>query len=124
MGKRILLIDDEDLVLRSVEKLMKRSGYEVVVCKNGEEALTKFQETTFDLIISDIRMPGINGVETLKKLRDRSNQQKRKHPKEILITGFAEEGTNEEAELLGVSEYLYKPFDVRDFMSAVNRSLA
>src|SRR3989338_10162723 len=68
--KRILVIDDEELVLKSVTKLLEKEGYEVAACRSGKEALEKTKKEAFDLIVCDVRMPKLNGIETLKKIRE------------------------------------------------------
>ncbi|MBD3245957.1 MAG: response regulator, partial [Candidatus Omnitrophica bacterium] len=68
MSKKILIIDDEELIVRSLARLLQKNGYTVFVAKRGEDALVMAEEEEFDLIIADIRMPGMNGVETIKQL--------------------------------------------------------
>lgn len=121
--KRILLIDDEDLVLRTVRKVLEREGYEVVACRGGEEALEQVKGEDIHLIVSDVRMPKMNGLETIKKLREAMKTLKRKPVKEIVVTGFAEEAACEEAERMGVADYIYKPFDIRDFVVCVKKNV-
>ena len=65
MAKKILVIDDEELIIRSLTKLMESKGYEVVVAKRGQDAIVIAEEEDFDVIVSDIRMPGVNGIEAV-----------------------------------------------------------
>ena len=120
---KILLIDDEDLVVKSLEKLLRKEGYEVISVRNGLEAIDKVKETDFDLIITDIRMPQLNGIETLVRIRDVSKQMGRTQIPELCITGYADEEINKKAEQIGVADYLYKPFDLRDFLSCVKKHI-
>jgi CheY-like chemotaxis protein len=124
MNKRILVIDDEELVVKSIEKLLKKQGYEPLICRNGEEALNRIKFEKIDLIVCDMRMPGLNGVETIRQIRKTLADAKKPIVKEILITGYAEEGMNEQAEELAVADYIYKPFDLRDFLESVKKNLA
>ena len=70
MAKKILLIDDEELIIKSLKKLLEKDGFTVFIAKNGQDALSLSDKETFDVIIADIRMPGINGVETIKSLNE------------------------------------------------------
>lgn len=123
MNKKILLIDDEALVTKSLSRILQKEGYEVRVCHNGQEAISQVQSDRPDLIICDIRMPDLNGVEFVKKIRDLLKNSSKKPVPEILITGYADEKTTKEAEALKVREYLYKPFDLRDFLACVKNVL-
>ena len=114
---------DEELVLKSVTKLLEKEGYEVAACRSGKEALEKTKKEAFDLIVCDVRMPKLNGIETLKKIREQVALKKGKRPPEIVITGYADPAANQEIESLQVAEYLYKPFDLRDFLNAVKKAL-
>lgn len=120
---RILLIDDEELVLKSIEKFLKREGYEVVCVNNGEEAIKKVGELDFDLMVTDIRMPKLNGIEIIERIREVLRNKGKKRIPEICITGYADNELSQKAEKLGVVEYLYKPFDLRDFLNCIKKNL-
>ena len=68
MAKKILVIDDEELIIKSLSKLLEKNGYEVFIAKNGQDAIAMTEEEIFDFIVADIRMPGMNGVETTKSI--------------------------------------------------------
>jgi len=124
MAKNILIIDDDQLVVKTLSRYLKTCGYKVEAVLSGEEAIKKTEAIPFDLIISDIRMPGMNGLETLKKLRSVcQNKHKIKIP-EIIITGYASDENKREAEKMGITNYIYKPFDLSVFIEAVKRSLS
>ncbi len=110
MGKKILVIDDDDLVRRSVQGILRLEGYESVCAKDAFEALEKIRNAEFDLIISDIRMPGKNGVEAVREIRKMFNENTRKDIPIIFITGYAEVSVELDAEALG--EVILKPFDL------------
>ena len=121
--KTIMVIDDEDLVIKSVEKLLTREGYKVIVCRDGDSAIETIKKTDVDLIVCDIRMPNISGVETVRQIREiRQKSNKPKIP-EILMTGYADPEVNSEAEKLEVSDYLYKPFDLVAFLNSVKKNV-
>ena len=124
MAKKILVIDDEELVSESLKKLLKREGYEASVARSGVEALAKIKDAEFDLIVSDIRMPDMNGIEIVKKIRAHLKEGGKKPVPEILITGFASEDNLEEAKKLSVADYIYKPFNIKDFLDIVRRNLS
>ena len=121
--KTIMVIDDEELVIKSVEKLLKRDGYEVIVCRSGDVAIQTIKTKDVDLIVCDIRMPSISGVETVKKIREIRQENKKSKIPEILMTGYADSETNAEAERLQVADYLYKPFDLRVFLDSVKKNI-
>ena len=123
MKRKILLIDDEELVIKSVNRLLTREGYEVANCKSGEEALEKIKTELFDLVVCDIRMPHLTGIETIKKIREFQVKTGRKVMPEILITGYADDVANKEAEALCVADYIYKPFDLRDFLTCIKKHM-
>jgi len=121
MSKPILIIDDEELITKTITKLLSRHGYESVACGSGDEALKKVRQYEFGLILSDIRMPGINGIETIKKIREILKKEKKTPIPEILITGYADEELSRQAEALKVADYILKPFDLRDLMASIEK---
>jgi CheY-like chemotaxis protein len=123
MKKRILVVDDEELITKSLLKLLGAQGYEVTVVRNGKEAIEKIKDSEFDLIISDVRMPDLDGVETIKQIRDLLKQESRNPIPEILITGYADKGRYEAAMDLKVIDYIYKPFDTKEFVATVKNTI-
>ena len=69
MQKKILLVDDDHLVTLTLSRLLTGAGYEVTAAENGQEAIAKVEQEDFGLIISDVRMPGVDGVKTIQKIR-------------------------------------------------------
>jgi len=122
MGKRILVIDDDLIVSKTLKMLLHKSGYEVSMADSGRKALDLIRENKFDLIISDIRMPGMSGIETLKKLRESEKEGDAIIPA-VIITGYAGEGQYFPDEALGVRDYLYKPFDNKELLEMVKKAL-
>lgn len=107
---KILLVDDEhisrEMLSTYVEGLL---GYEVVQARSGEHGWDLFSEGDFQIILSDIKMPGMNGIELLKKIKSTA---KGKHVKMVLFTGFAQVETAVDALREGAYDYLFKPIDV------------
>ena len=123
MSKKILLIDDESLVVKTIHKLLTKTGYQVVSCTSGADAVKAAALESFDLIISDIRMPDMNGVETIKKIRELLLSKKLSLTPEILMSGFADPQTVKDAEALGAKDFFYKPFDLQEFIASVKKVL-
>jgi len=123
MPKKILVIDDEELVIRSLSKLLGRNGFEVSVVKSGQDALVIIKEEEFDLIISDIRMPGMNGIESVKWIYEFLIKKGAKNPPVIFITGYADEKLEKEAIDLNPVSFIYKPFEISDLMVRVKEVL-
>lgn len=117
MAKKILILDDEELIIRTLAKLLEKNGYEVMVVKNGEDAVAMAEAEDFDLIISDIRMPGMNGLEAMKTI------YKNKKIPTIFITGYADPVLEEEAKQADAVAYIYKPFDLSELMEKVKAVL-
>jgi CheY-like chemotaxis protein len=118
---RILLIDDDDLVRRTLCQILRRNGHTVVEASNGKEGLDRFKGANADLVITDIVMPGKEGTEVLIELR-------KKHPsvKVIAISGGGRQGGADYLKVarhLGAAKVLAKPFSGDDLLSAINEVL-
>ena len=120
-AKKILVIDDDDLVRESIRRVLKKEGFEPVVTKGALEALDKVRGEKFDLIISDIRMPGMDGVQAIREIRRLFNENSKKDIPIIFITGYAELGQELDAEKLG--EMILKPFDLNRLVMAIREYL-
>ena len=122
-AKNILVIDDDKLVLKTLAKYLKNCGYSVTVASSGLEALDKIDISPEvpDLIISDVRMPGINGIETLRKIQGRIRSNNKTIPA-IIITGYAGDESYHQEEGIGITDYLYKPFEIDEFIKIVKKN--
>ncbi|MCM8823736.1 MAG: response regulator [Candidatus Omnitrophica bacterium] len=121
MGKRILIIDDEELIVQSLVSLLNSQGYTVKIAKSGKEALKIIQDNNFDLIICDVRMPEMDGIETITKIRSYLKKAKKKNIPEVIITGYADVDKYEKAMELKVIDYLYKPFHSEDLLKVIRK---
>ncbi|MBI5190910.1 MAG: sigma-54-dependent Fis family transcriptional regulator [Nitrospirae bacterium] len=104
MAESILLIDDEETLRESLGRLMTREGYDVTTTGSGEDALELYSATAYDLVISDIILPGIDGIEVLRKVKEKNPEQL-----VIIITAYASLETAVEALRAGAHDYIMKP---------------
>lgn len=118
MSARILIVDDEEIVIRSCLRILSDSCYAVDSVQDGWEALRKVDETEYDIIILDIMMPKIDGLDVLQQVKER-------HPDidVIMITGLSQIQTAVKAMKLGAFDYLSKPFDPDELKHVVDRAL-
>jgi CheY-like chemotaxis protein len=123
MAKKILLIDDEDLIIISFHKLLTKNGYDVAVASTGMEALETAGKEDFDLVISDIKMPWVNGIETIKELKQILESKNKPLPAIIFITGFADKELEEAAKEFSPAAYMRKPVDIKDLLTTVQKAL-
>ena len=123
MAKNILIIDDEELITKTLQKLLKKQGYGVTIAQSGNEALEKVKKQEFDLIVCDVRMPEMDGVETVKEIRNYLKEQGKQSIPEVFITGYADEEKYKNAVKLKVADYIYKPFDREEFLAVIRRNL-
>jgi PAS domain S-box-containing protein len=110
---KILLIDDETDILRVLSLSLKADGYEVLTATDGEEGLAIFDKEQPDIILTDIKMPGMDGIEVLREIKQRSDESE-----VIIITGHGDIDTAIEALQFGASDFINKP--VRDKALAVS----
>lgn len=114
----VLVVDDEGAIRYSVSKTLQRVGYTVNEASTGEEALEVMKKERFDVVLTDIRMPGLTGVELLKRIKEVSPDAI-----VILMTGYASLGTAVEALRLGAHDYLIKPSSSQDIRQSVARGV-
>jgi len=119
MSKRLLIVDDEPNLLRALEAYLGSEGFDVTTARSGSEALAKAAQVVPDLIISDIRMPGMNGYELARHFRDSSRTTL---VPIIFLTAKGETGDRIEGFRAGVDAYFTKPF-VPDELLAVIKNI-
>ena len=117
MSKSILVIDDDPLVLKSLQKLFKKEGCEVATAQSGRDALAMVEKADFDLVIADIRMPELDGIETVRKIKEIRKRNERPEIPVIFITGYSDIEAHATAKELG--ELILKPFDLEEFLQFV-----
>ena len=103
-SKRVLVVDDEDVVCRSYERVLTQAGFEVGKAHSGPEALAEVRAGDYDVMLADLKMPGMDGLQVVEKLRGT-------HPQMpvVVITGYPSQDTLQAAARLGVTDYLTKP---------------
>ncbi|MBU1998493.1 MAG: response regulator [Candidatus Omnitrophota bacterium] len=123
MSKKILIIDDETMITKSLKKLLTKEGYLPTIVSSGNEALDQLKTDNFDLLVLDMRMPQMDGIETIRAIRQYLAIEQKDPMPEIVITGYADENKYKCAVDLKVAAYIYKPFDTKDFMATVKKAL-
>ena len=114
----ILLVDDEAITLSNLTHVLKREGYEVTACKNGEAGLAALRQHDFDLVLTDLKMPGVDGMELLREVHSRFPEVP-----VIMITGHASLDSAVEAMKAGAYHYLAKPFRLAEAREVVRAAL-
>lgn len=102
--RKILVVDDDPVVGKSFSRVLSNKGYAVITAGNAQEALTKLQDAKYDVVFTDIKMPGMDGLEL-------AEQVKAKHPwtPVVIVTGYGTTANEERAKAAGVSAFLRKP---------------
>lgn len=116
---RILVVDDSLSIVNSLSKILEISGYQTEVAYNGSDALRKIQSDNYDLIICDIEMPGITGLDFLERVRNEYDRDL----DVILMTGFLDQEYFIRAIRLGASDFIRKPIDSRHIVRSIQTIL-
>ena len=114
---RILLVDDEQSIQTLLSYPLRRDGYEVVQATDGHQALERFAEQQFDLVVLDLMLPKLDGLEVCRRLRGRSSVPI------IMLTAKSEEIDKVVGLELGADDYITKPFSLREFSSRIKATL-
>jgi two-component system response regulator HydG len=118
MNKKILVVDDEIGIRQSLQKILEKEGFSVVTASNGEEAFKIIRQGEVDLLITDIRMAGMDGVELLKVSKSVSP-----FTEVIMITGYASVDTAVDSMKQGAYDYITKPFKKADILKSVHKAI-
>jgi len=116
MTFKILIAEDEEITVKHLTNTLKAEGYKVFSTTNGIDALQSVESESFDLLIADIKMPGLTGIELLDRIREKQIETE-----VIIITGFGSIGSAVEAMKKGAIEYVTKPFDLDELVLKVSK---
>jgi DNA-binding NtrC family response regulator len=118
MSARILVVDDEEIVLRSCLRILGGNGHQIDTAPDGQEALRRIEDNSYDIVILDIMMPNVDGIEVLRRVKEA-------HPDidVIMITGLSQVDTAVQAMKLGAFDYISKPFEPDEIKIVVQRAL-
>jgi two-component system response regulator (stage 0 sporulation protein F) len=117
-AKKILIVDDEDTLRTLVKAELEHAGFDVREAPGGEEALTYLARNEVDLVILDIKMPGMGGLDVLRRVREDDLARK-----VIMLTGVGELKIARESLDLGASDFMSKPFEMGNLLACINRVL-
>ena len=116
--RRILIVEDETVVRESVRDWLVEDGYDVDVAESGEEALEKIKKEEFGVVVLDLRLPGIDGLQVFEEAKELKPETKG-----VIITAYPSKETMDKAKRLGLLDYLPKPFKVEDLEKIVGGAL-
>ncbi|NCO37708.1 MAG: response regulator [Armatimonadetes bacterium CG_4_10_14_3_um_filter_66_18] len=114
---QIMVLDDEPIVGKRLKPALEKSGLEVEVFENPAQALRRLGEKEFDVVVTDVRMEDVNGIQVLERVKERSDRTK-----VIIITGYATIEMAREALVKGAFDFLAKPFKPNDLRAMVERA--
>jgi YesN/AraC family two-component response regulator len=119
MSHTILFVDDEKQILKAIKREFFDSEYEIVTADSGQAALDIMEQTKIDLIITDMRMPEMDGYELLRRVKETYPSTRR-----IILSGYADENIIKDALNNGLTEfYLFKPWGSREIITAIEMAL-
>ena len=117
MGKRILLVDDEPLMLKGLKYTLEQEGYETDFAMDGEEALAKFTAQNFDLVLLDVMLPKLDGLSVCQRIREQSNVPI------IMLTAKGEDMDKILGLEYGADDYMTKPFNILEVRARIRTVL-
>lgn len=118
MAGKLLFIDDEEIVLKSCRRIFAGGEYEIDTASSGEEGLAKALAANYDVVVTDLKMPGLSGIEVLKRLAKERPEQR-----VVVFTGYANVETAREALKNGAFDYIPKPFTPEEILDVVKNAL-
>jgi len=118
--KKILIVDDEPNIVAALEFLLQRSGYEVLMAQDGDEALRQVEQHLPDLVLLDVMMPVKSGYEVCQRMRERADWQ---HIKIIMLSAKGREAEVNKGLSLGADLYITKPFSTKELVAKINELL-
>jgi DNA-binding NtrC family response regulator len=113
-GFRVLLVDDETIFTKNMSKLLKNRGYEVTAVNSGDAAIRELEQNRFDVMVLDLKMPGMDGITTLKE-----SVKLGLFVETLILTGHGSIDTALEAMKLGAYDYLTKPCEIDELVAKI-----
>jgi CheY-like chemotaxis protein len=118
-SRKVLVVDDDPAVRKSIDRVLSSKGYAVITAKNGEEAMRKLNEEKYDLVYTDIRMPGMSGLEVAEQVK-----AQRPWTPVVIITGYGTDAAQARAKAAGVSSFVHKPLSPEMIEGSARDALA
>ncbi len=118
-SRKVLVVDDDPVVCKSFDRVLTSKGYAVITAESGEEALRKLNEEKYDVVYTDIRMPGMSGLEVAEKVKAR-----RPWTPIVIITGYGTDAAEARAKAAGVASFLHKPLSPEMIEGSARDALA
>ena len=116
--KKVLVVDDDPVVGKSFDRVLSEKGYAVITARDGQEALSKIAAEDYDVVFTDIKMPGMNGLEVAERVK-----AKRPWIPVVIITGYGTAPNEARAEAAGVSDFLHKPLSPEVIEGSTRKAL-
>jgi len=116
--RKVLIVEDEAVVRDSVREWLVEDGYDVEVAEDGEEALKKIKNEEFGVIVLDLKLPDIDGLQVFEHAKELKPETKG-----VIITAYPSQETRDRAKKLGLMDYLAKPFKVEDLEKLISQAL-
>ena len=117
--RKVLVVDDDPVVRKSFDRVLTGKGYAVITAENGEEALRKLNEEKYDLVYTDIRMPGMSGLEVAEEIKAR-----KPWTPVVIITGYGTDAAEARAKAAGVANFVHKPLSPEMIEDSARDALA
>ena len=114
----IVVVDDEPIVRKRLKPVLEKSGYKVEVYEDGSGVLERLREKTFDIVVTDVRMEDVDGIQVLEEVLAKSSQTK-----VIIITGYATVEVAREALAKGAFDFIAKPFKPNDLRQIIEKAV-
>jgi CheY-like chemotaxis protein len=118
-SRKVLVVDDDPAVRKSFDRVLSGKGYAVITAENGEEAMRKLNEEKYDLVYTDIRMPGMSGLEVAEQVKAR-----KPWTPVVIITGYGTDAAETRAKAAGVSSFVHKPLSPEMIEGSARDALA
>jgi DNA-binding NtrC family response regulator len=113
----VMVIDDEPIVCERVKDYLEKKGVATETFTDSQSALKRIQEKTFDVIVTDVKMEGANGIDVLLRVKNDNHRSE-----VIIITGYSPFDSYLDAEAIGVSDYILKPFKMDDLYKSIKKA--